>query len=98
RYHVHILKTPTEVRRALAYVLTNEARHSHGLAAGTLKVRLDPFSSARAFRGWKKLLGNRVQFSISNWSEDWIEAWHSEVLSPARTWLLQEGWAFGKKA
>jgi REP element-mobilizing transposase RayT len=28
RYHVRPLRTPTEVRNALAYVLTNEARHS----------------------------------------------------------------------
>jgi REP element-mobilizing transposase RayT len=33
RYHAHILRTPSEVRRARAYLLTN-ARHHYGLAHG----------------------------------------------------------------
>ena len=41
RYHGHILRTPTEVRRARAYLLQNAARH-YGRAAA------DPFSSRRA--------------------------------------------------
>jgi REP element-mobilizing transposase RayT len=38
RYHAHILKTPSEVRRARAYQLTN-ARHHYGYAHD------DPFAS-----------------------------------------------------
>ena len=33
RYHGHILRTPTEVRRARDYLLQN-ARHHYGLAHG----------------------------------------------------------------
>jgi REP element-mobilizing transposase RayT len=40
RYHAHILRTPSEVRRALAYVLDNARRH---FAARAL---LDRYSSA----------------------------------------------------
>ena len=40
RYHGHILRTPTEVRRARAYLLQNAAHH-HG------RVKADPFASRR---------------------------------------------------
>lgn len=40
RYHAHVLRTPTEARRALAYVRDNFAKHSGA------RVTLDPYSSA----------------------------------------------------
>jgi hypothetical protein len=39
RYHLHILKTPTEVRHAAQY-LENNARHHYGL------VEPDPFTGS----------------------------------------------------
>jgi REP element-mobilizing transposase RayT len=50
RYHLHILKTPREVRAALAYVLLNARRHAKKALRA---VRLDPASSARWFDGWR---------------------------------------------
>lgn len=47
RYHMRVAKTPTEVRRMLAYVLGN-GRH-HGVWKHALT---DPFSTASAFEGW----------------------------------------------
>src|SRR5687767_1676441 len=47
RYHAHILRTPREVRHALAYVLHN-ARH-HGIQARGI----DPYTSGIAFDGWR---------------------------------------------
>jgi putative transposase len=50
RYHLHVLKTPREVRAALAYVLLNARRD----AKKALKaIKLDPASSARWFDGWR---------------------------------------------
>jgi REP element-mobilizing transposase RayT len=46
-HHRRELKTPREVRTALAYVLLNHRRHARG---GPL---LDPFSAAVWFDGWK---------------------------------------------
>ncbi len=46
RYHAHVLRTPTEVRNALRYVLDNARNHGHRL------LGLDRFSSARWFTGW----------------------------------------------
>jgi REP element-mobilizing transposase RayT len=40
RYHAHILKTPSEVKRARSYLLTN-ARHHYGQADR------DPYTSTR---------------------------------------------------
>jgi len=47
RYHAHILKTPREVKNALAYVFHNAKKHKRRPSQ-----ELDPFSSARWFDGW----------------------------------------------
>jgi putative transposase len=48
RYHAHNLRTPREVRNALAYVLNNARKH------GCHRSGVDPFSSGGAFEGWKE--------------------------------------------
>jgi REP element-mobilizing transposase RayT len=50
RYHDRILKTPRQVRNALAYVLCNAARHR------TYAGRPDFYSSGTWFDGWKEKL------------------------------------------
>ena len=47
RYHDRILRTPREVRNALAYVLHNARRH------GIFGPTPDPYSSGRWFDGWR---------------------------------------------
>jgi REP element-mobilizing transposase RayT len=41
RYHAHVLRTPTEVRNAVQYVLRNHVRH-----LGWAEILVDPYSSA----------------------------------------------------
>src|SRR6185295_19388213 len=55
RYHLRLLPTPTEVRRALRYVLLNARKHTAkaGVALHGAGAVLDPASSARWFDGWK---------------------------------------------
>jgi len=53
RYHDHILRSPREVRNALAYVLNNATKHGVALARG----ELDPCSSGRWFGGWRNRAG-----------------------------------------
>jgi len=48
RYHERVLRTPREVKNALAYVLKNALRH------GIRLVGLDGYSSAASFDGWKE--------------------------------------------
>ena len=52
RYHLHVLKTPKEVRNALEYVLLNLSKHQK------LIEYVDEFSSGKTFKEWQKLLGN----------------------------------------
>jgi hypothetical protein len=96
RYHIHVLKTPTETKRALTYVLTNDSKHfdkTNGLVGKRPPiVLLDQFSSAFSFREWKTLFRVRVEFVSSNWRDEDLQAWHREILTPPRSWLLQQGW------
>lgn len=46
RYHAHVLRTPTEVQRALAYVLGNFASHALRRGEPVRPEWVDPYSSA----------------------------------------------------
>jgi REP element-mobilizing transposase RayT len=81
RFHLHVLRTPREVRNAIAYVLLNARRH---LAKGGGRIdphpRVDPASSGRWFDGW------RGGVSIGFGPRD------APAILRARTWLLHVGW------
>lgn len=78
RFHARILKTPTEVRNALAYVLNNARKHAAEHGVRLARGWLDPFSSASCFAGW---LGVRPHGDPS-----------ALGIAPGRTWLLSAGW------
>jgi hypothetical protein len=83
RYHLRILRTPREVRSALAYVLLNVRKHwrqSHGVAPPVL---LDEASSGRWFDGWRRRPPDAQAAAA--------RAGPREV-ARARTWLLAAGW------
>jgi hypothetical protein len=46
--HAHVLRTPAEVRRALAYVLGNFASHAVRRGDALPRAFVDPYSSAAA--------------------------------------------------
>ena len=58
RYHLRVLRTPREVRNALAYVLLNARRHlAKRLPRGVRMPAprgVDPASSGRWFDGWRR--------------------------------------------
>lgn len=78
RSHVHVLRTPREVRNAIAYVLLNARRHlAKGGRALPGIARMDPASSGRWFAGWRKS----------------APASHDPpAVAAPRTWLLSVGW------
>ena len=78
RYHVRVLRTPREVRNALAYVLLNARRHA-ARAGRTLSraFGIDPASSGRWFDGWQSAV---------------ITPGPSPPVAPPRSWLLSVGW------
>jgi len=83
RYHHRVLRTPREVRHALAYVLLN-ARHHLRKRRGresASRVLLDPASSARWFDGWRRGAVSRVP-----------ERSALPEVARAKTWLLRIGW------
>lgn len=79
RYHVRVLRTPREVRNALAYVLLNARKLWKERRGVAPPVRLDEASSGRWFDGWKRRPG-------ASRDHDPPE------VARARTWLLREGW------
>jgi REP element-mobilizing transposase RayT len=76
RYHLHVLRTPLEVRRALAYVLLNARKHLGARAPGA--GRVDPASSGAWFSGWREGV---VALARS-----------PAPVAEAMTWLLRVGW------
>ena len=78
RYHAQILKTPRQVRNALAYVLNNFRRH--GEVLGDVPGNLtDDRSSADWFDGFR----NRPAYG---------ELDDDAPVAGPRTWLLRVGW------
>ena len=83
RYHHRSLRSPREVRRALAYVLLNARRHlakSRGVSRAAA-VHLDGASSAQGFEGGRREAASRLP-----------EAGASCEVARPRTWLLRVGW------
>ena len=76
RYHARSLKTPTEVRNALRYVLLN--RKHHAVERRFERGWIDPFSSAIWFAGWQRPVE--------------CAATEPRPTAVARTWLLARGW------
>jgi len=82
RFHLHVLRSPREVRRAIAYVLLNARRHAaqRGVALHWMVARVDAASSGRWFDGWR-------------WRDlDPERPAEAPVVARARSWLLSVGW------
>jgi REP element-mobilizing transposase RayT len=79
RYHLRVLRTPPEVRHALAYVLLNARKHWKKRNGTVPPVVLDVASSGAWFDGWKR-------------PPPTVEPKGPRPVAPARYWLLREGW------
>ena len=82
RYHLRVLRTPREVRNALAYVLLNARRHL-AQRRGRRAVRgqqIDPASSGRWFDGWTRGF------------EAAARGQPPRAVAEPHTWLLGVGW------
>ena len=83
RYHAVALRTPTQVRNTLRYVLLNRKHHaaaSKRFFAGWV----DPYSSGVWFRDWQApVRSNDVISHLVN---------SDAPTRPPRTWLLRIGW------
>lgn len=80
RYHLHVLRTPREVRNALRYVLNNARHHLAKLGRPLPRVvRIDPASSGAWFSGWC------AEVVLP-------EATGPPPVARPRTWLASVGW------
>jgi REP element-mobilizing transposase RayT len=82
RYHVEQLRSPRQVRNAIAYVLNNWRRHREDLAGYAQgRAAIDPYASGVLFDGWKRK-GPFVP------PEGYLPL---QTVYP-QTWLLRLGW------
>jgi len=79
RFHLHVLRTPREVRNALAYVLLNARRHLAKRGRRLLAAAVDPASSGRWFAGWARRAHSEPPDI-------------SAPIAQPHTWLLHLGW------
>lgn len=89
RYHSRTLKTPTEVRNALAYVLNNWRHHGEDGGIWSMFWQVDPFSTGSTFRGWKNLTSIETPFDDL---DEPSGARYPLRTATAQTWLLSVGW------
>jgi len=83
RFHHVVLRTPTQVRNAMRYVLLNARRH---LKTKPRTTRIDPASSGRWFEGWRRSAGGLVAQARER------PGGHVVAIASPHTWLLSEGW------
>jgi putative transposase len=79
RFHLHVLKSPREVRNALLYVIFNHAKHCNA------ELFADVFSSAFAFQELRDFVRRPGQ--PPRWQNE-----ISRALAPAKSWLQTVGW------
>ena len=80
RYHARQLRTPTQTRNGLSYVLLNARKHAWQGHKRLAQNWVDPFSSAPDFTPWTR----------QTWTDDL--GLGDAVNVPARFWLLRTGW------
>jgi len=84
RYHAVILNSPRQVRNTLNYVLNNW--HHHGERREQLRHpwKIDPYSSALVFDGWKERADKGTMFRAPGFN--------GPIVWLPKTWLLRVGW------
>jgi REP element-mobilizing transposase RayT len=85
RYHARALTSPRAVRHAICYVLNNWRRHQEDRASFARSWKLDPYSNATDFVGWKER-------DHSPWLYPTPPTYLALITWIPKTWLLREGW------
>jgi len=85
RYHLVVIRSPTQARHVLSYLLNNWRKHredQHGAAKTWL---VDPFSSGSSFDGWHELEHGEAVGPVT-------PADKRLAVQPPQSWLLRTGW------
>jgi REP element-mobilizing transposase RayT len=88
RYHVTVIRSPTQARHALSYVLNNWRKHGEDREGVASTWLVDPFSSAISFPDWEEMGDRPCMWPIR-------ETYDPMFVRRPTTWLLREGWKRG---
>jgi REP element-mobilizing transposase RayT len=85
RYHAEVIRSPTQARYTISYVLSNWRHHAEDKQGIATTWLIDPFSSAIAFPDWAELQDQAWMWPIR-------ETYDPLVVRRPQTWMLAEGW------
>jgi REP-associated tyrosine transposase len=85
RFHQEIIRSPTQARHALSYVLNNWRKHREDRQRSW---NVDPFSTGVLFGGWRQR-----DDEVLLWR--WRDTYDPLVVYLPTTWLLRAGWRKG---
>jgi REP-associated tyrosine transposase len=85
RYHAEIITSPRQARHTLSYIMNNWRKHQEDRKAPMSAWRIDWFSTAAMFPGWKEY-GEEAFLWRGPVTYDPL------VVYQPKTWLLREGW------
>jgi putative transposase len=85
RYHQEVIKTPTQARNTLAYVLNNWRKHREDRHIDTERWKVDAFSTGVQFTGWRER-----EDAVFMWKPR--ETYKPLVVYLPTSWLLRVGW------
>jgi REP element-mobilizing transposase RayT len=85
RYHAVILRTPSQVRNTLCYVLNNWRHHGEDRRRLRQPWKIDPYSTALVFDGWKERDEHGTLFRMP-------PGYDGPLVWRPKTWLLRVGW------
>ena len=88
RYHATVLRSPTQTRHAMAYVLNNWRKHWAQIPATQRALWIDPFSSAYTFPGW-------AEYGDAVFLWPMPPTYEPLLVCRPHTWLLREGYLRG---
>jgi hypothetical protein len=85
RYHVKVIKSPTQARHTIRYILSNWRHHSEDQQGLASRWLVDPFSSGILFPDWAELQDKPWMWPIR-------ETYDPLIVRRPTTWILAEGW------
>jgi REP element-mobilizing transposase RayT len=85
RYHLEVITSPTQARRALLYVMGNWRKHGEDRYGVAKTWLVDPFSSAISFPDWQELDGKAFMWPMR-------ATYDPLFVRRPESWLLREGW------
>ena len=88
RYHATVLRSPTQTRHALAYVLNNWRKHWAQIPPVQRALWIDPFSSAYSFPGW-------AEYGDAVFLWPMPPTYEPLLVCRPHTWLLRDGYLRG---